>query len=59
MGAQVNPAQEIPKSEIIDRTFQRLYEVGATSAAIELRLWEKVASGEDTVGKIVLKEGWD
>ena len=59
MEAQGNPTQEIPKSEIIDLTFQKLYEVGAIRAAIELRLWEKVAFGEDTVQKIVSKEGWD
>jgi ubiquinone/menaquinone biosynthesis C-methylase UbiE len=52
-------SQEIPKSEIIDQTFEWLYRLGAIRAALELRLWEKIASGEDTAEKLAIREGWD
>jgi ubiquinone/menaquinone biosynthesis C-methylase UbiE len=59
MGSNVTSSMEIPKSEIIDRTFEWLYDVGAIRAAVELRLWEKVASGADTAEKLVAQEGWN
>ena len=59
MESQVNLNQEIPNSEIIDQTIEWIYRIGAMHAALELRLWEKIASGEDTVEKIAVQEGWD
>ena len=50
---------EIPKTEVIDQSFDWLYFTGALRAALELRLWEKVAAGLNTPGKLADKEGWD
>lgn len=53
------PLTEIPQSEIIGEIEYSLFRLGAFRAALELQLWKKVASGEDTVEKIVAREGWD
>jgi hypothetical protein len=55
MESQEIPVQEIPKSEVIDRTFELLYVIGAIRGALELRLWEKIACGEDTAEKLAIK----
>jgi hypothetical protein len=59
MASKVNSNQEIPKKEIIGDLEYSFFRVGAFRAAIELRLWEKIAAGEDTAAKIVEYEGWD
>ena len=51
--------QEIPQPEIINQSIELLYRIGALRAALELRLWEKVASGEDTTEKMAAQEGWN
>ena len=51
------PKMEIPKQEIIGELEYSIFRVGAFRAAIELHLWEKIASGEDTAAKIVDHEG--
>jgi SAM-dependent methyltransferase len=52
-------AQEIPKSEVLDQLLEGMYDIRILGAAIELRLWEKVAAGGDTAEKIAAREGWD
>jgi SAM-dependent methyltransferase len=52
-------SQEIPKSETIDQAIEWIYSIGALRAALELKLWEKVASGEDSAEKMAEREGWD
>jgi SAM-dependent methyltransferase len=52
-------SQEIPQKEIIGELEYAIFRVGAFRAAIELRLWGKIASGEDTASKIADHEGWD
>jgi ubiquinone/menaquinone biosynthesis C-methylase UbiE len=59
MEAQVNQPQDIPKSEIIDQATDWIYKTGALRAAVDLRLWDRVASGEDTAEKMAEREGWD
>jgi SAM-dependent methyltransferase len=59
MASKVNSNQEIPQKEIIGELEYSFFRVGAFRAAIELRLWEKIAAGEDTAAKIVEYEGWD
>jgi SAM-dependent methyltransferase len=54
-----NPAQEIPKSEIIDQLMESFYRIGALRAALELQLWGKIAAGEETAEQIAAQEGWD
>lgn len=50
---------EIPKPEIINQAFEWLYRVSALRAAVELNLWEKIATGADTAAKISAQEGWN
>jgi 3-hydroxy-5-methyl-1-naphthoate 3-O-methyltransferase len=52
-------SQEIPQREIIGELEYSLSRIGAFRAAIQLRLWEKIDSGEDTAAKIANHEGWD
>lgn len=59
MESQINLNQQIPKTEIIDQAIEWIYNLGALRAALELQLWEKIASGQDTATKIVTREGWD
>ena len=59
MGSQTNTNQEIPQKEIIGDLEYSIYRIGAFRAAIELCLWGKIASGEDTAVKIAGHEGWD
>lgn len=59
MSSESGPACEIPKSTLIDQSFNRLYEIGAIRAALELKVWEKIANGADSVDKIVSAEGWN
>jgi SAM-dependent methyltransferase len=59
MDSQNNPAQEIPKSEIIDEAIEWLYRIGALRAALELQLWERMVSGGKTAEELAAQEGWD
>jgi len=59
MESPANPLTEIPQMEIIGEIEYSLFRLGAFRAALELELWKKIASGEDTVEKIVAREGWD
>jgi ubiquinone/menaquinone biosynthesis C-methylase UbiE len=59
MESQVSLAQEIPKSETIDQAVEWIYSIGALRAALDLQLWENVASGEKTADEIAANEGWD
>jgi hypothetical protein len=59
MESQINPAQEIPQSEIIGEIEYMLARIGTFRAELELEIWKKIASGEDTVEKIVSNEEWD
>lgn len=52
-------SSEIPTSELIDSYNEWIYKVDIFRCAIELRLWEKVASGQDTTEKLVVSQGWD
>lgn len=52
-------SQEIPQPEIINQIVDQIYRLGAIRAALELRLWEKVAAGMDTPHKLSASEGWD
>jgi SAM-dependent methyltransferase len=54
-----NPTQEIPAVDLIDHLNEWIYRMSGLRAALELELWEKVASGEDTAEKIAAQEGWD
>jgi precorrin-6B methylase 2 len=54
-----SPIQEIPKTEIIDQLNESIYRMGALRAALELQLWEKVSSGEDTAENLAAQEEWD
>jgi 2-polyprenyl-3-methyl-5-hydroxy-6-metoxy-1,4-benzoquinol methylase len=56
---QPDPPQGIPTSEMIDQAIDRIYLTGALRAAVELGLWQKIHSGEDTAEKIATQEGWD
>jgi hypothetical protein len=44
-------SQEIPQKGIIGELEYSIFRVGAFRAAIELRLWGKIASGEGSLGK--------
>jgi len=59
MDPSVNQHQPIPKSDVIDHAIEWIYRISALHAALNLQLWEKIASGEDTADKIVAQEGWD
>jgi SAM-dependent methyltransferase len=59
MDAKASDSQGIPKTELLDQVNEWIYRIGALRAAIELGLWEKLASGEDTAEKISIQEGWD
>ncbi|HSF79865.1 MAG TPA: methyltransferase domain-containing protein [Anaerolineales bacterium] len=59
MTEKTNTTQEIPQSEIIGEIEYSLFRIGAFRAALELELWKKIASGENTVEKIVAREGWN
>jgi ubiquinone/menaquinone biosynthesis C-methylase UbiE len=59
MESQANSYQEMPQKEIIAELEYSLFRIGAFRAAIELHLWGKIASGEDTAAKIADHEGWD
>jgi len=54
-----NPNMEVPTKEIIGELEYSLFRIGAFRAGIELHLWGKIASGEDTAAKIADQEGWD
>ncbi|HVP20900.1 MAG TPA: methyltransferase domain-containing protein [Anaerolineaceae bacterium] len=52
-------SQEIPQKEIIGELEYSTFRIGAFRAALELHLWEKIATGQDTASKIADHEGWD
>ncbi len=54
-----NLTREIPKLDAIDQLNEWIYRMSALRAALELKLWDKVASGEDTAAKLASQEGWD
>lgn len=59
MGPQANSNPEVPQKEIIGELEYSFFRTGAFRTAIELHLWEKIASGKDTAEKIAEHEGWD
>jgi 2-polyprenyl-3-methyl-5-hydroxy-6-metoxy-1,4-benzoquinol methylase len=59
MGSQASSNEEIPQLEIISEIEFSLFRIGAFRAALELQLWEKITSGEDTAERIASQEGWD
>jgi SAM-dependent methyltransferase len=50
---------KIPGSKNIDKLNEYTYKVAIFRAGLELNIWEKIAKGENSAGKISEKEGWD
>lgn len=59
MATSTDPSHKVPKSEIIDNYIEWIYKLDIFRCAIELRLWEKVAAGQDTPEKMAASQGWD
>jgi hypothetical protein len=59
MNANFDSEQGIPSMDILDDLNYWVYKIGSLRAALELKLWEIVASGEDTADKVAASQGWD
>lgn len=59
MNEDTNLSREIPPAEILEQLTPYIYQVGVLRAALELEVWAKVASGEDSTEKIIDTENWD
>lgn len=59
MDLPANPDHDIPNAEVIDQLILTIYNLDIFQAAVELRLWEKVAAGDATAAGIAAHAGWD
>lgn len=50
---------EMPKSEVFDSIVEWIYKVDIFRCGLELRVWEKIAAGEDSADKMASVEGWN
>ena len=50
---------EMPKSEVIYQMVEWIFQVDIFRSALELKVWEKVAAGEDTAERMASIEGWN
>ena len=56
---ELNRSAPIPEPEILRQLDARICEVGIFRAALELEVWAKVATGEDSVDRLSAAEHWD
>ena len=59
MDPETNETPVLPAPVILDQMDAYIYQVAIFRAALELQVWAKVATGEDTVDQIAATQHWD
>jgi len=59
MDTEANRSAAAPAAEILWQLDKRMHEVAILRAALELKVWAKVAAGDDSVEQLSATEHWD
>lgn len=59
MNQETDHPQTMPEVKVLDQLNEAFYQVYIFRAALEMEVFAKVATGEDTSEQMAAKEGWD